>query len=150
MTTDRITKATAAVEQARALYERASTAAENATPGGRTGYDPAILSGIRRKPNHKADRARWSAYDREAEAYHRLEKAEAELARARAVEARAERDAAAPRDIPGLRVGDLVRTGSGWHRVARVNAKSVSVETGYSWTDRVTHDQIIETRRPAS
>lgn len=32
--------------------------------------------------------------------------------------------------------GDAVKIRGRWHRVARANTKSVSVETGYSWTDR--------------
>jgi len=39
-----------------------------------------------------------------------------------------------------------IRTSSGWHRVKKVNAKSVTVETGYSWTDRYTLEQILEVR----
>jgi len=39
-----------------------------------------------------------------------------------------------------------IRTSVGWHKVARVNAKSVSVETGYSWTDRYTLDEVLEVR----
>ena len=39
-----------------------------------------------------------------------------------------------------------IRTSSGWHRVVKVNAKSVSVETGYSWTDRYALGQILEVR----
>ena len=39
-----------------------------------------------------------------------------------------------------------VRTRVGWHKVLKVNAKSVRVATGYSWTDRITFDQILEVR----
>ena len=39
-----------------------------------------------------------------------------------------------------------IRTSSGWHRVKKVNAKSVTVETGYSWTDRYTLDRVLEVR----
>ena len=35
-----------------------------------------------------------------------------------------------------VKVGDAVKIRGQWRRVARCNAKSVSVETGYSWTDR--------------
>lgn len=35
-----------------------------------------------------------------------------------------------------------------WHKVARVNAKTVSVETAYSWTDRVAYAE-IQDHRPA-
>ncbi len=37
-----------------------------------------------------------------------------------------------------VRPGDIVRTEfSGWRRVVRASAKSVTVETDYSWTDRI-------------
>lgn len=39
-----------------------------------------------------------------------------------------------------------VRTATGWHKVVRVSAKSVTVETGYSWTDRHPLARIIEVR----
>lgn len=41
----------------------------------------------------------------------------------------------------------FVRDEFGWHRVVRVNAKSVTVETAYSWTDRIELDRIREIRR---
>jgi hypothetical protein len=40
----------------------------------------------------------------------------------------------------------VVRTVFGWHKVVRVNEKSVSVETGYSWTDRIQRAKILEVR----
>ena len=43
-----------------------------------------------------------------------------------------------------LKAARTIRTSSGWHRVVKVNAKSVSVWTGYSWTDRYTFDRILE------
>ena len=135
-----------AIAQAERLLESTTAAAEAATPGGLTGYDPAILSGIRRKPDRKGDERRWAAYDRQAEVAVRLDgyRKDREVLVARI--ARAERDAAAPRDLDSLKPGDAVRDSSGWHRVARVNAKSVTVETGYSWTDRISLDRVIETR----
>lgn len=33
-------------------------------------------------------------------------------------------------------VGDLVKIGGSWHTVARCNAKTVAVQTGYSWTNK--------------
>lgn len=44
------------------------------------------------------------------------------------------------------RAATAVRTKLGWHRVTKVNAKSVSVENGHSWTDRISRTQIIEVR----
>ena len=43
-----------------------------------------------------------------------------------------------------------IRTDTGWHKVVRVSAKSVTVETGYSWTDRYALAKIIEVRRIGS
>jgi len=40
-----------------------------------------------------------------------------------------------------------VRTRFGWHAVVRVNAKSVSVHTGYSWVDRVLFEDVLEVRK---
>lgn len=44
--------------------------------------------------------------------------------------------------------GDVVLTWGGWRKVVRVNAKSVSVESGYSWTDTVEYHK-IKGHRPA-
>ena len=48
-----------------------------------------------------------------------------------------------------IRKGDAVKAHGRWHRVARVNGKSVSVETGYSWTDTVPYHRITD-HRPAT
>lgn len=40
----------------------------------------------------------------------------------------------------------FVRDEFGWHRVVRVNAKSVSVATAYSWTDRIPTERVLEFR----
>jgi hypothetical protein len=91
--------------------------------------------------------AEWSAEAVRAE----RERRAVEAARVEAAHAeRAARDAAAPRDIGSLVPGDLVRDSAGWHVVARVNAKSVSVLTPWSWTDRIEHARIIETRKAES
>jgi hypothetical protein len=39
-----------------------------------------------------------------------------------------------------------VRNGIGWHRIVKINEKSVTVETPYSWTDRIPMDQVREFR----
>lgn len=46
-------------------------------------------------------------------------------------------------DVRGSR---FVRDSIGWHRVVRVSAKSVTVETSYSWTDRIALDKVLEVR----
>jgi hypothetical protein len=40
-----------------------------------------------------------------------------------------------------------VRDAHGWHRVVRVSAKSVTVETAWSWTERIPLDRVLEVRR---
>lgn len=46
-------------------------------------------------------------------------------------------------DIKGAK---FVRTSTGWRKVVRVNAKTVSVDSGYSWVDRIDINQIVEVR----
>lgn len=138
------------LDSLREKAEVANRAASAATPGGLHGYDPAILSGIRRRPNHKADARRMAAYDREAAAVRELAEQERRVAAAEQRVKRARLDAAAPCDLDALKPGWLVRDRHGWHRVVRVSAKSVSVETGYSWTDRIPYDRIVETRSPSA
>ncbi|MEK8229359.1 hypothetical protein NKG05_30795 [Oerskovia sp. M15] len=46
--------------------------------------------------------------------------------------------------------GDAVKIGGYWRRVARANAKTVSVETGYSWTDRAPGTRSPTTAPPRS
>ena len=135
---DRMFRASAAVE-------KAARSVDAVTPGGRTGYDTAILSGIRRKHNAKADTRRYNAYDREAAAYRELYAATAawQVAESR-IAALAEKEAAADLVVPTDAC--LVRDSYGWHRVIRVNAKSVSVESGYSWTDRIPLANVLEAR----
>lgn len=136
----------AATEKATRLHAQAEAADHHANVI--LGSDMAVASGIRRKPNPRADARRRSTYDRAADLW--LAHAAA-LQNQKALEwqlARARRDAAAPRDLTTLRPGSLVRTHLGWHKVVRVNRTSVSVETGYSWTDLIRLDRIIETRTP--
>ncbi|MFD7161568.1 DUF3560 domain-containing protein [Kribbella sp. NPDC059898] len=45
--------------------------------------------------------------------------------------------------------GDYVRVSGSWRKVARVNQKTVSCETGYSWTDRVPYHTITAHRTAA-
>lgn len=64
-------------------------------------------------------------------------------------------DRIAERDRARLTLEDIkgathVRLSHGWWKVARVNKTTVSVETGYSWTDRHTFDKVLEVRTIAS
>lgn len=133
------------LERAERAYKAARAASDAATPGGLHG-DPATVSGVRRKPNRRGDARRFAAYDREAAAARALADAQ-RAARAKAAAAeRAAADAAAPCDIDSLTKGDMVRTRHGWRTVVRVSAKSVTVETEWSWTERIDRGKVIETR----
>jgi hypothetical protein len=48
-----------------------------------------------------------------------------------------------------FQVGGLVSTRFGWRRIVRVNPKSLSLETGYSWTDKLPYDE-VRGREPAN
>lgn len=41
-----------------------------------------------------------------------------------------------------VKKGDAIKVRGFWHKVARANAKTASVETGYSWTDRVPWSEV--------
>ena len=138
-------KAVRRVARAQVAVGKADHSVDAVMPGGRTGYDTAILSGIRRKHNAKADTRRYNAYDREAAAHRELDAAKSAMHTATIrVATLAEKEAAADLVVPTD--ARLVRDSYGWHRVIRVNAKSVSVETGYSWTDRIPMSNVLETR----
>ena len=138
-------KAVERVGLAQIAVEKAARSVDAVTPGGRTGYDTAILSGIRRKPNAKADTRRYNAYALEAAAHRELDAAKSAMHTATIrVATLAEKEAAADLVVPADAC--LVRDSYGWHRVIRVNAKSVSVESGYSWTDRIPMSNVLETR----
>lgn len=49
-------------------------------------------------------------------------------------------------DFTTLGPGDYVRDRHGWHEVVRVNAKSVTVTTTFSWNESIARDRVIETR----
>lgn len=72
--------------------------------------------------------------------------AEEEVSSLRARVAYEKKTAPVPVTPEELKAARAIRTSSGWHRVAKVNAKSVTVETGYSWTDRYTLDKVLEVR----
>jgi len=58
----------------------------------------------------------------------------------------AERSKPVPFTTEKLKAARAIRTSVGWHKVVKVNAKSVTVETGYSWTDRYALDKVLEVR----
>jgi hypothetical protein len=112
-----------------------------------TETDPATGSGIRRKPNAKQDAARIGRYEREAKVFAAYAEAEKRVAVLEARLVAAVKDAARRRftreDLLGV---THVRIRSGWTTVVRVNVRTVSVESGYSWVDRVPFDDVLDVR----
>lgn len=110
-----------------------------------TELDSATGSGIRRKPNPKADARRFASYTRFTNVFNEFEYAENEVAYLTRLLAKEQEEAARVRftadDIKGARG---VRDRFGWHKVVRVNGKTVTVETGYSWTDRIPVENVLE------
>lgn len=95
-----------------------------------------------------AYRARTAATERS------IDEAKAELEAARDAEYRAVKAEAREREASRVRftrdelVGAVaVRDRLGWHRVVRVNQKTVTIKTGYSWTDLLPIDRVLEVRR---
>jgi hypothetical protein len=112
-----------------------------------TPVDHGMLSGVSRRRNAKADAARFATYDREAQLYNDLEVAELDVAYLERRLAAEKEDATRRRYARDDMVGvTQVRDRFGWHHVSRVNAKTVSVLTAWSWVDRIKYDDVLEVR----
>lgn len=73
-------------------------------------------------------------------------KAETEVTRQKLIAANKERNKPVQFTREQLEAARIIRTSSGWYRVVKVNPKSVLVETGYSWSDRVPLAKILEVK----
>lgn len=108
-------------------------------------WDPAMGSGIRRKPNPKADARRFNGYDRDAQVFKDYDDAKKEVA----ILERRLSDATTERDRHKFTRDEIVgatavRTGAyGWRLVRRVNPTTVSIDSGYSWVTRVPFDDVL-------
>lgn len=111
-----------------------------------TPLDHGILSGIRRTSTPTQRRKDAAAMDRSIDQAVASVKAQQETEAAEARARYAERTKAVPFTTEELRAARAIRTSVGWHRVVKVNAKSVTVSTGYSWNDRYTLDKVLEVR----
>lgn len=114
-----------------------------------TETDSAIGSGVRRKANAKADARRYNGYDRDAQVF-------ADHAEAESLVAVLElRLSAAVKDRDRVRLtrdeivgATAVRTALyGWRLVRRVNAKTVSIDSGYTWATLVKFDDVLAVRK---
>jgi len=136
--------ARAGLEALRVKRDAYVTAAENRHW---TELDSATLSGIRRKPNPKADAARFASYARQADVFTRFDEEEKRVAllEAQIATARTERERK-PFTRTELASAVAVKDKYGWHKVRKVNAVSVSVESGYSWTEKIAIDKVLDYR----
>lgn len=89
--------------------------------------------------------AMGSAYRAWKDASERIEKWSYRVKRLESRIAEIERVRLTREDVLGA---VLIHDGISWRKVIRVNAKSVSVDSGYSWVDRVSFDQIRAVRKP--
>jgi hypothetical protein len=104
--------------------------------------DPALsrLGATALRQHHRGTDSQLALYTKQAARVAALRFA---LVAAEAREAEARRVPLTAADIHGAR---LVRDRIGWHKVIRCSAKSVTVETGHSWTDRIDIGKILEVR----
>lgn len=134
-------------KRARGYYDEASAISERFEHG-----QPIILN---HHSTRSAQRDRTRADDRMRHGAALQDEADELRDRARRLHAQEERkrhfataDVYSRSDIePGDIVWTLVGQRRIPHRVVRVNAKTVSVETGFSWTDRIAYDEIIDVTR---
>lgn len=99
-----------------------------------------------KRDTRTAYRARVAATERSVDAAVAEVKAQQEAERAERAAAYAKRYAPVPFTPEELKAARVVRTVVGWHDVVKVNAKSVTVATGYSWTNRYALEKVLEVR----
>lgn len=81
---------------------------------------------------------------RTAQAFEEQAKAERDVAVAKVKAQRAAQIPVDPSELVGAR---YVKDIYGWHEVVRVNKTTVTVKTGYSWTDRIPVGRIVAVRK---
>jgi hypothetical protein len=143
-----LAKAETALEAATGEHTSADAHADAVTPGGLTGYDSAILSGIRRKASPRRDEQRFNAYSRAADAQRKLDDLRNEVRRLQnRLDAARKEATRIPFTRDQLTGAVLVKSETyGWCKVRKVNQKTVSVDSGYSWADLIPIGQILEYR----
>jgi hypothetical protein len=99
-----------------------------------------------KRDTRTAYRARAAATERSVDAAFAEVKAAKEKEWANSIRAHCALTKPIPFSPEELKSARAIRTDAGWHKVVRVNPKSVTVETGYSWTDRYALDKILEVR----
>lgn len=131
--------ATAMLERANAAKTAANALSEQAHEmgGGIPGFGGSgsqrAASQVR-SAHERAHRAHNEADERIALWHHKVKSLQRRIAEAERVRFTA----------ADLKAAKFVRAGGSWREVVRVSAKSVTVTTGYSWTDRIQIDQITD------
>lgn len=108
--------------------------------------DHGVLSGTQRRRTHGSVKRQSASIEREIDQATKAIAVEHEQERREAKAEYAERNKPVPFTPEELKAARFVRTSTGWHRVRRVNAKSVTVDTAYSWTDNHPLKRILEVR----
>lgn len=96
--------------------------------------------------NLPLDKRGAGSLDRQIDRNLKRIEAEKEAERRQAIAANQERYKRVPFTRDELEAARAIRTSSGWHRVVKVNTKSVTVSTGYSWNDRYELDKVLEVK----
>lgn len=100
-------------------------------------------------PGVQAYRRRAAATERMVDAAVAEVKAERRAAWDEAKRKRAAAEAARRRFTRDEIVGaGFVHDGRAWRKVVRVNTKTVSVESGYSWVDKIPFDKVHGVQQP--
>lgn len=108
--------------------------------------DHGQLSGIRRRSTPRQKRQHAAGIERTIDQAMAAVKVERDKERAANIAAYREANKPIPYTPDELKAAHLIRTELGWHKVVKVNAKTVTVETGYSWTDRIALAKVLEVR----
>lgn len=146
MTTDletlraRYKRARGRLADAEREMEAANSAYERHVP-----RDPGLVSGV---GGRSWGKRRDALSRRQGEAYRRWDAARKDARYAESAYRRAQHDAETAQgvDIDAIKPGDLVRIrGRGWHKVRRVNAKTITCEASPGFdAPRYEHDRIVE------
>lgn len=100
-----------------------------------------------KRDTRTAYRRRAAATERSIDAALAEVKTAKEVERQEAAAEYAAKHAPVPYTSEELATARLIRTRYGWYKVVRVNTKTVTVETPYSWTDRIATPNIIEVKQ---
>jgi len=97
-----------------------------------------------KRDTRTAYRARAAATERRIDEAKAEMKAGEEAERTERIAAYATKYAPVPFTDEELKAARAIRVGHSWYKVMRVNAKSVTVPSGYSWNDRISIDKVDE------